>query len=402
MNCGRFVWVAGALGFLLGCSGRYEVGKLSNGGASGSDSAAGGAFINPGVFTGYESGDAGTAGSTLNAGGNGDVAAGGGDSASFAGRADQGAAGFVGNGYEPFGASPSYCGAAIPLIHTATFATPDLVWKRIQLFLLDDASGPQPELPAVTTRQWAGEAAMLALASMGNRPAAGLVRFVNRWLPGSQRASQWASLIGSGSSLRYLMTTDQGQEHGVGVLTDPVLLQQPNLVRRGAYISNNLVCRAVPPPPTGVPSIDSEPKVGTRRMQFDAHTNNPTCHVCHSLIDPFGIGLEHFAPLTGEYSDLDNGLPIDSSSSIELPQSGLISFVDAPDLGGTLASSCEVAQCLIQRLLADAESSAQLPVPGSTDPAAVAEIGFASYQSGHNLRGLIWYLVQSDTFLRAP
>jgi hypothetical protein len=244
---------------------------------------------------------------------------------------------------------------------------------------------------------------MNALGSVGDQPAPGLVRFVNGWLPGTKQAGKWASILGSSSSLRYLLTTDLGQDHGAGVLTDPVILEQRNLVFRGIYIAHNLVCSQVPPPPPTVPPIeDVTPQNGTRRSRFEAHTSNPACRACHSLIDPFGLALEHFTPLTGEYSDVDNGFPIDSFSSFQFPQTGLVSFGDAPDLGAQLATSCEVAQCLIQRLLADAESSAQLPIPGSSNPAAVAEIGFASYQSGHSLRGLIWYLVQSDTFLRAP
>jgi len=281
------------------------------------------------------------------------------------------------------------------------FATPEVVWRRIQRFLLDGLNGPEPELPEVTTRAWAAEQAMIALNSVGDQPAPGLVRFVTGWLPGSQ-AAKWASILGSSSSLHYLLTTDLGLEHGAGVLTDPVILGQRNLVHRGIYIARNLACAAVPPPP---PIVNTEPsgmQDGTRRMRFEAHSSQVVCRTCHNFIDPFGLGLEHFTPLTGEYSNVDNGLPIDSSASYQLPHTGMISFVDAPDMGATLAASCEVAQCLIQRLLADAESSAELPVPGSSDPAAVAEIGLASYQSGHKLRGLIWYLVQSDTFLRAP
>jgi hypothetical protein len=311
---------------------------------------------------------------------------------------NSGAGGSVGNAGWP--SASGYCGAAPPSAHLEQFAAPDVVWRRIQLFVLDGLKGPVPELPELTTRGWAAEQAMIALNSASNEVPAGLLRFVNGWLPGSKRAAQWAGILASSSSLRYLMTTDLGQDHGVGVLTDPVILEQRNLVERGVYIANHLLCLPIPPPLVVIPQVGNDPRGGTRRTQFAAHTSNPACAGCHARTDPFGVALEHFTPVTGEYSTLDNGYPIDSSTTIQLEQTGLIPILDAADLGEALGTSCEVARCLTQQLLADAESSAQLPVPGSTDPAAVAEIAFASYQSGHSLRGLIWYLVQSDTFLR--
>lgn len=397
MKRSQFVCVAGMLGSLLGCSGRYEVGKLPNGASGiGGDDAAGGAFTNVPVFVGY--------------GGSSPTVAGGGNEGPSAGGGGAVAGGMVPTAGSSSAAGPSsYCGSALPASHDVPFATPDLVWQRIQRFLLDRGDGPPPDLPPVTTRAWAAEQAMATLDSLTDDPAMptpylaapGLVRFINGWLPGAQEPAKWASLLGSSSTLHDLLTTALGQPRGAGVLTDGGVLALPNLVYRGAYIARNVVCLTVPTPPRGIPPLPSGVTGATRRAQFAMHTSSPACAACHARIDPFGIALEHFDQV-GQYTDLDNGFPIDSSSSAALPQSGIISFADANDLGAQLADSCEVAQCLTQRLLADAEISAALPVPGSTDPATVAEIAFASSQSKHNLRGLIWYLVQSDTFLRAP
>lgn len=394
MRLDRFVWVAGALSFLLGCSGQYEVGKLSDGGASGMGSGGGaGGFT--GVFTGYAGGAVDVSGGSV-------VGSGGSSPSGTAGAAQV-------SGVEPYGLSPSFCGNAIPLSHITEFASPELVWTRIQKFLRGEITDPEPAFPASTTREWAAEQAMAVLNSVENsmidspyHAAPGLVRAVNQWLPNAQSAPYWASLLGSNASLRTLFTTDDAQPHGAGVLTDPTLLNERNLVVRGRYIAANLVCMNVPAPPVGVPPLPVQPSNETRRQLYAAHTANAVCKACHSRIDPFGIALEHFTPLTGAYTDLDNGFPIDSSSSVVLPTTGELHFADASELGLALADSCEVAQCLTMNLLKYAENSAELPVAASADPAAVAEIAFASYQSGNNLRGLLWYLVQSDTFLRAP
>src|SRR3954469_12580857 len=102
MNSGRFVWVAGVLGGMLACSGRYEVGKLANGGASGAGSevAAGGAFTITPIFVGY-------AGAASAAGG-ADVVSGG---ATTAGVGPGNPSAGAGSGAPP----PSYCGSAIPV-----------------------------------------------------------------------------------------------------------------------------------------------------------------------------------------------------------------------------------------------------------------------------------------------
>ena len=360
MNSGRFVWAAGALGLLLGCSGRFDVGIIPDGAGNG--------------------GSSGTSGGSTAAG---NTATGG----AFAGSS---------------GDEPSYCGVALPAAHSAEFATPEVVWARVQMFLLGEVGTP-PALPAMTTREWAGEQAMNTLDGVAPSAAPGLERFVQSWLPGSKQPTLWAGILGSSSAtLTDLLTTDVGTPSGAGVLTDRVVLELPNLARRGAYLRQNLTCTNVPPPPPNVPGLDTRGPGVTRRAQFEAHRAHPACAACHVQIDPLGIALEHFTPVTGVYSDLDNGVPVDSSTSFTLPISGEFHFADAQELGAGLAGSCEVAQCLTRRLLEDAESSAQLPLPGSADPALVAELAYASYQSGYNLRGLIWNIVQSDTFLRAP
>ena len=100
--------------------------------------------------------------------------------------------------------------------------------------------------------------------------------------------------------------------------------------------------------------------------------------------------------------NVDNGLPIDSSGTYSLRAGGEISFVDINQLAAQLAGSCEVAQCLAQQLLADAQTAASVPMDPNADPAVVADIAANLSASGGELSSLVRAVVQSDGFLRGP
>jgi hypothetical protein len=67
-------------------------------------------------------------------------------------------------------------------------------------------------------------------------------------------------------------------------------------IRRGAWISKNIVGNTLSPPPENIEAI--EPEQGnaatTLRQQIDQHKNNASCYACHKSIDPYGFALESF------------------------------------------------------------------------------------------------------------
>jgi Protein of unknown function (DUF1588) len=385
INGSRLAALLGTLG-LLGCSGRYTVGvDPASSGAGGSAVSAGGSIGN-----------------------NEHPNAGGGDEAivSTGGAASSAGAPALG-----------YCGtvSAAPAGRPAPpFATPDEIWKRVQLFLDPSESSPA-KLPAATTRQWAGDLAMSMLDALNNDSAPGMTRFVSSWLPGTPIASTWAAFFSvKGATLTDLLITNRVRNPGSGILTDDAVLSQGTatnqilITARGAVLRTELLCQEVPFPPAGV-NPDPTAKPGQTRRQVleqDLDLSAHLCATCHSLVDPLGYGLEHFDSV-GTYSDIDNGSPIDSSGSIEM-YAGTISFDGANQLGTKLAAQCEVAECLARRLLADAQGSAGLlmaPANPNTDvgqPDDVLPIAAAFAASNGDLRTLIREVVQSDAFLRAP
>ncbi len=66
---------------------------------------------------------------------------------------------------------------------------------------------------------------------------------------------------------------------------------------RGIFVREQFLCQQVPPPPPGVdtnlPPVD-EAVPRTNRERLAAHTTNPACAGCHTLIDPIGFALEKF------------------------------------------------------------------------------------------------------------
>ena len=67
-------------------------------------------------------------------------------------------------------------------------------------------------------------------------------------------------------------------------------------IKRGVWITRQLLNDPPPPPPPNVPELDeSQLKDGLSVAQLlAAHRDNPACNDCHKQIDPWGVTLEHF------------------------------------------------------------------------------------------------------------
>ncbi|HMJ12474.1 MAG TPA: DUF1592 domain-containing protein, partial [Polyangiaceae bacterium] len=69
---------------------------------------------------------------------------------------------------------------------------------------------------------------------------------------------------------------------------------------RGKWVLENLLCQEQTPPPPNVPVLDSamsDPAAlqsQNVRERLEAHRANPECASCHKVLDPIGLGLEHF------------------------------------------------------------------------------------------------------------
>lgn len=89
-------------------------------------------------------------------------------------------------------------------------------------------------------------------------------------------------------------------------------------VLRGKFVLENLLGTAAPPAPPNVPQLAAEDPANrglTQRQLLEKHRQDPACASCHSLMDPIGFGLEHFAA-DGSWRKLEDGKPIDASGKL--------------------------------------------------------------------------------------
>lgn len=120
---------------------------------------------------------------------------------------------------------------------------------------------------------------------------------------------------------------------------------------RGKYVRERVLCQEVPPPPMDVNTdIDPPTEVGeTQREILEQHRTNPACAGCHAFIDPPGLLFESFDGM-GQFRELENGVPVDSSGDIDgMP------LANARELAAFLETDPRVGRCMVTQLFRHAQ-----------------------------------------------
>jgi hypothetical protein len=143
------------------------------------------------------------------------------------------------------------------------------------------------------------------------------------------------------------MSLDPAQRAGlmtrVGFLTLTGSPTGSHPVKRGRKVYERFLCGTLPPPPNNVPPPKPASAGGTTRQRFAEHDTNPCATGCHSLMDPLGFAFEHYDGI-GKYRDMDNGLPVDSTTSINVDGS-VHPIANAVELSKLLADSPTAQGC---------------------------------------------------------
>jgi hypothetical protein len=86
---------------------------------------------------------------------------------------------------------------------------------------------------------------------------------------------------------------------------------------RGKWLLNNIFGLPIPPPPPGVPPLETKPGAvpPTMRERLAQHRKNPSCNSCHSVIDPLGFALENFDVIGGWRATDESRKPVDPSGT---------------------------------------------------------------------------------------
>ena len=205
-----------------------------------------------------------------------------------------------------------------------------------------------------------------------------------------------------------------------GVMTQAIVLKvtangtTTSPVIRGKWITERILGRIVPPPPSSVAAVDPDTRGAvTIRQQLDQHRNDKTCASCHNKIDPQGFALENF-DVMGGWRDRYRGDAKDKLPAIGLGKNGWpFDFhyalpVDArgelPD-GRTfdgvrefkrlmLDDEAQIARNLARQLTVFATGA---PVRFSDRP-QIEKMLQATKASGYGVRSLVHAIIQSELF----
>ncbi len=166
-------------------------------------------------------------------------------------------------------------------------------------------------------------------------------------------------------------------------------------VVRGAWVLDKLRgTPPAPPPPNVVTDLSTPPgaQPKTMRAMLEVHRANPTCNMCHGVIEPHGLPLEHFT-VTGQWRDVDwqANAPIDAK--VTMPDG---KEIEAPaDLRRALLSRPgQFAQALTQKLMMYALGREIEP----RDMPQVRAITRAAAKNDYRFSSLVAGIVSSDAF----
>jgi hypothetical protein len=207
---------------------------------------------------------------------------------------------------------------------------------------------------------------------------------------------------GAGTDFSPVHLSNEGRH---GVLTHPALLallarpDQSNPISRGLFIVRNVLCKDVPPPPTGL-EIPQLPEISaglTTRDRLEQHVDSPLCRTCHQVFDPPGFALEAFDQV-GKHRTMDQGKPVDTSGSMAVKVDVDGQFASGDELLSKLAQSHDVRSCFAQHYLEFALAREALAPEETCSAKAIGE----SFVPSGDLKQLIANVAQSDAFrLRA-
>ncbi len=165
------------------------------------------------------------------------------------------------------------------------------------------------------------------------------------------------------------------------------------VVQRGKYVREAVLCQEIPPPPETVEAVPIPPDgEHTQRELFAVHTEDESCAVCHTLMDPIGLAFENF-DATGRYRATEFGRSLDVSGTLaEVSQPG--EFAGPGALMELISSQPETGPCFARRFHAFAAGR----LPAAADACAVASLSEAFMHDGGRVLPMIERLLGGSAY----
>jgi len=178
-----------------------------------------------------------------------------------------------------------------------------------------------------------------------------------------------------------------------GLLATSAKVNQTSPVTRGLFVRERLLCAPPPPPPPNVNTTPPAPDPAlSTRDRFERHRADPGCAGCHALMDPLGVGFEHF-DAQGLWRDIDGGKAIDATGEMTATSDIDGPFDGAVELARKLSGSRDVEVCMVKQWFRFGYGRSE----GDADQCALQAL--SSALRGGGFEQLLLALTQSDTFL---
>lgn len=186
-----------------------------------------------------------------------------------------------------------------------------------------------------------------------------------------------------------------------GILTQAAFLtrnahrDQSSPVHRGIVVRENLLCQTIPSPPANVNNAPPPPSAATStRERFAQHSADPACSGCHQLMDPIGVGFEHYDAV-GAYRLKDGLGAVDATGAVNAVSAPLGGAFDgAVELANRLAVAGEVEDCVANQWFRFSLGR----IESTDDACSMQTIRTGFHASGGNIRALLTEIAVSDAF----
>ena len=186
-----------------------------------------------------------------------------------------------------------------------------------------------------------------------------------------------------------------------GILTQAAFLtrwahgNQTSPVHRGKLVRLNVMCGYVPPPPANANTTPPVPTAATStRERFAQHDADPNCAGCHTLMDPIGLGFEHYDGI-GAFRTMDGTGAVDATGEIFSAGADLDGKFDgAVELANRLANSTEVSNCMVNQWFRYSMGRMET----TNDACSIQGVRDAFTSSGGNIRELLSRVALSPAF----
>lgn len=187
-----------------------------------------------------------------------------------------------------------------------------------------------------------------------------------------------------------------------GLLTQPTLMamfgtaDESHPIKRGAFVMDHILCTPPLTPTENLPPFPALEPGLTNRQRVDKLTGVSPCIGCHQIINPLGFSFEHYDGM-GAYREQDEqGLPIDSSSTIvgldDAASNGPSS--SAMDLVRRLEVSDQVHACMVKQFYRAAFKRKELDIERGT----LASLKNAFDASGGSFASALIGVTQTNAF----